>query len=201
MPTTIHYASPSTGKQVTVEVRGAYDYVVSVEGKALGEADDLKPASIPMFAPIRHKLGNASHVLVVGRTPVGVPASAAEQIKAAQAAIESERAAALDAAVPGLALLREAAEEDARHHAQHGRWIAGDGLGRPPAPKRHDVDALAAQYPRAACYLKAEGYRDAANHHKAAAGQRAMDLLTEGGSIEEAERVLANWLPESAWTD
>ena len=104
--------------------------------------------------------------------------------------------AALEAAVPGVTELRAAIH--AMHSYQEDFAAAmedemRDGVNMPVAP-RADIDALAAQYPRANLYLKAEGYADASHYAKASAGRKAMTLLREGGTIEEAAAILDSWL-------
>ncbi|WP_249849254.1 hypothetical protein [Aggregatibacter actinomycetemcomitans] len=75
-----------------------------------------------------------------------------------------------------------------------------DGVNMPRPPKS-DIDELSAKYPRAAMYLKADSYSTAENYDKASAGDKAKKLLDEGGSIEDAQKILGNWLPASAYWD
>ena len=56
---------------------------------------------------------------------------------------------------------------------------------------------LAAKYPRAALYLKAQGYTLASNIDKYMAGQDAMKLIAAGGDLNEAEAILKNWCKNS----
>lgn len=109
----------------------------------------------------------------------------------------------LEAACPGLARLRAAREDEVRYTREFNRMMAdedNDGA-RPPRPAQDSYAALAAEYPRAALYLKAEDFSCAANDHKAAAGSKAIEILAEGGSEAEARAVLDNWMPKSAYTD
>lgn len=64
-----------------------------------------------------------------------------------------------------------------------------------PRPKV-DVDALEKQYPRAAAYLLAEGYRFSANYNKSAAGEKAMERIING---EDHETVISEM--ESEWSE
>ncbi|TYB18845.1 hypothetical protein FXB85_11145 [Aggregatibacter actinomycetemcomitans] len=75
-----------------------------------------------------------------------------------------------------------------------------DGVNMPRRPTSN-IDELCAKYPRAAMYLKADSYSNAENYDKASAGDKAKKLLNEGGSIEDAQKILDNWLPESAYWD
>jgi hypothetical protein len=126
----------------------------------------------------------------------------------AVAAIATEKQARLLAAVPGLdelrAAIHAACDDEDRHDRQFNAMME-DGGGRAPQPINpalaERANALRSQYPRAALYLKADGYAGASNHHKAGAGTRAMELLAAGGSEAEAAKILENWLPESATWD
>lgn len=125
-----------------------------------------------------------------------------EQARADEA---KAKAAALEAAVPGLEILREAkraARDDAeRYRRQFNRMMEdedNDGAN-PPRPENPALAAssaaLAAQYPRAVLYLKAEAQHDnthwADNTGKGAAGRKAMEILAAGGSIEDAQAAMA----------
>lgn len=109
----------------------------------------------------------------------------------------------LELAVPGLEQLREAREDGMRYREECNRMMedeSNDGVNPPAKPVVSSSD-LAAQYPRAALYLKAESYSCASNDRKSSAGTKAMRILAEGGSEDEAQAVLDNWLPESALWD
>jgi hypothetical protein len=112
----------------------------------------------------------------------------------------AERKAKLELQFPGLAELRAAIEDEERYQREFRQMMEdGDNDGvKPPAPMAN-VGELQKKYPRAAAYLRAESYRYAANDAKAEAGHKAMALLEKGGSIEEAEKILENWLPENAY--
>lgn len=110
--------------------------------------------------------------------------------------------------IPGLEELRKALDavqnDEGRYAAEFANMMEdeqNDGVN-PPAPRnqalRDKADALKAQYPRAAMYLRAEGYACSNNINKYAAGIRAMEIISNGGDIEDAEYALNNWLPESA---
>ncbi len=103
--------------------------------------------------------------------------------------------------VPGLAELRKAQDaaynEDCRYDQQFEKMMEdeqNDGVNPPAAyNKQQTASVLAAQFPRAAVYLKAEGYLQASNDKKYSAGKKAMEIIATGGTIEEAEVTLKNW--------
>jgi len=118
-------------------------------------------------------------------------------------AYNTYKVAELAANVPGLDELRKAQDaaynEDVRYSNQMDRMMDNednDGVN-PPAPinqsLREIANSLAKQYPRAALYLKAEGYTLASNYRKYGAGKDAMEIIAAGGSVEDAKSVLANW--------
>jgi len=118
-----------------------------------------------------------------------------------KAAIAAEQAA-LESAVPGISVLRQAYEADDSYHDDFRRAMESEQRDGARMPKRpaEDIPALEAQYPRAVLYLRAEAYSDASHHLKAAAGKKAMQLLRDGGNEADAEAILQNWLPaESIW--
>lgn len=124
------------------------------------------------------------------------------------AAYEAFKAAEFAANVPGYDALRkaqDAAEEEANRVArQFNRAMDNDGARLPKsedASLRATARTLAAEYPRAAMYLRAQAYTEASNHNKSAAGRKAMAIIATGGSIEDALYTLEHWLPESAWNN
>lgn len=101
-----------------------------------------------------------------------------------------------DKAVPGIEELRDAyhAENDDYEHMR--RVIESGSSVFMSSGKNHAqiIADLKAKYPRAAVWLKADGYEAASNFEKSAAGRKAKKLLEEGGSIAEAEAILGNWI-------
>jgi len=107
--------------------------------------------------------------------------------------------------LPGLGKLEAAqdAAEDERDRYQSGMHRMMDDEhndgARPPQPIDESLAAnarqLAAQYPRAALYLRArrqaESTHWADNTGKGAAGRQAMEILATGGSIEDAQVAMA----------
>lgn len=64
-----------------------------------------------------------------------------------------------------------------------------------------ELNVARAKYPRAALALNAQGYALASHPNKTAAGRKALELLENGGSMEEAQAILDNWLPKDAMWD
>lgn len=105
-----------------------------------------------------------------------------------------------DCVIPGLDALRKA--RDTRSY-EHERMMLSIDNGSSRCPKRtvtdEQVKALEAQYPAAVAYLRAESYACASNLDKYAAGRKAKELLISGGSVEQANEIMDNWL--SAYCD
>ena len=140
------------------------------------------------------------HVLRKSALHVLQHAVRAETAKAEAAA--AAKAETLRRNVPGIEELEAARNAEARYDRAFGRMMDdedNDGARPPAAPKGPSAREMAAKYPRAALYLKAEGYWLGSHDARVAAGERAMKLLAEGGSEEEARKVLDNWLPASAY--
>lgn len=111
----------------------------------------------------------------------------------------------LEAAVPGLSILRaakNAAQYEAdRYHQQFQHMMEdenNDGA-RPPIGEdkslAEQASSLASEYPRAALYLKAERQYEstswADNTGKGAAGKKSMAILAIGGTLEDAQSALS----------
>ena len=111
----------------------------------------------------------------------------------------------LEAAVPGLEILRnlkkDAIREADRFHDEFNRMMEdeeNDGAN-PPDPENFNYakfyNELAAKYARAALYLKAESQSAstawADNTGKGMAAIQCRKIIAEGGSIEDAEKALA----------
>ena len=99
--------------------------------------------------------------------------------------------------IPGLDELRAAVEEGIQYRIEFGRMMEdgdNDGARLPRRPKA-DPKYLAAGYPVAAAYLKAEGWACSAHHAKIAAGETAMKRIAAG---EEFSAVIAEM--EAEWS-
>lgn len=123
-----------------------------------------------------------------------------DRIKKDDDAAKEAREVKLAEAIPGLRQLQAAIESEAQYFESFNKMMEdenNDGVNAPSAPAESS-DALRAKYPKAAAYAKAQGYSYASHFEKAGAGKKAMRLLEAGGTVEEANEVLENWLPESA---
>jgi len=126
-------------------------------------------------------------------------AAAIEQAKAADTATEEEEAATLDANVPGLEALRAARMGEEEYQGAFQRMMESEGNdgANPPRKPATSVKALAAQYPRAALYVRAEGYERASHWAKSKAGTEAMAIIAAGGDLADAASKLDNWLSDN----
>lgn len=150
--------------------------------------------------------GSSAMVRGVGMMHVfnAAPKPVAVALEEGQAVIAAYKQAMMDA-VPGLDELRDAyyawrsAQDD--YHDRRNRAMEdeyNDGISWPAPPSdnlKKQYEALATKYPRAALYLRAERQRNsthwADNSGKGTAGAKAMKLLLDGASLEEAEAALA----------
>lgn len=125
-------------------------------------------------------------------------------LAAAVAKQRAEKAAAFDAAVPGIAEIIKLAVKVGNDYARYGQQFSemmddegNDGARPPKSPN----EALALELqrkldasPRAALYLKAMRQEAAAswadNTGKGAAGKKAMEILRAGGSLEDAQSAM-----------
>lgn len=115
--------------------------------------------------------------------------------------LEGERWAAQEAAIakaiPGLAELRAAVEDEERYHDEFERMMEDEGNdgARPPKPIKIESATVRAQYPIAAAYIKAEAWEQASHYAKSAAGKRAKQRLEAG---EPYQQVIAEM--DAEWT-
>jgi hypothetical protein len=120
-----------------------------------------------------------------------IAALSAERDARADAA-DATRAATLEVACPGLARLRAALDDADRYAEEFERMMEDEGNdgARPPRPRRGDPTALAAEYPRAAAFLRMESWSYSCNMSgKSGVGKRAMARLLAG---EDHVAVLAD---------
>jgi len=120
-----------------------------------------------------------------------------ESVIAEEKQQRAEAADELARNVPGLEQLRAAVTDRNRYARQFSRMMEdenNDG-GLPPKPARASASELAAQYPIAAAYLKAESWENAAHDVKATAGKKAKDRIAAG---EDFCSVLADM--EAEWS-
>lgn len=133
------------------------------------------------------------------KSDLGLIALDQDSGKAISAAQSEYRTQKLEAAVPGVTLLRAAQEGEAAYFEAFNAMMdneQNDGVNAPKATA-FDTDELAAQYPRAALYLKADAYSEASHYAKSAAGRQAMTMLENGEAEDAASAVLNNWLNDT----
>lgn len=193
-------------RTIELDTAGAPKLVVKLDGETVGQTTALQVVT-PGKGYWKHVPAGVTHALQQddGKTlclqsPDGERCAAA--LAEAQAVYRAARKAQLAVAVPGLDELRAAREAEERYRDRFAAMMENehnDGA-RPPAQPTTNAAALAREFPRAALYLTAEAYSYAANHHKVAAGKRAMRILADGGPEQDARKVLENWLPaERMW--
>ncbi len=113
---------------------------------------------------------------------------------AAKAAAEDRKAKI--AAIEGLAELQDALDAEANYHHEVNRRFEDEALSSiMPARPKVNAKELAAKYPRAAAYVKAEDWTYASNYAKNAAGRKALERIING---EDHEQVLAEM--EAEWS-
>jgi hypothetical protein len=105
-----------------------------------------------------------------------------ESVQAAMRAVESQAAESLLLNVPGLAALRAARDDEDRYSEQFERMMENENNdgARPPKPVREPVAVVAARFPIAAAYLKAEDWECSTNYGKANAGTKAKARIAAG---------------------
>lgn len=116
-------------------------------------------------------------------------------IAAGEAADKAE-ADALAANVPGLDELHAAMDDEERYRRAFNRMMDDEGNDgvNPPRPVKVSARDVAAKFPRAAAYVRAEEMSCGAHWAKMKAGDEAMELLASGGSIEDADKLMNNWI-------
>ena len=169
-----------------------------------------KPEAIAIIE-IEPALGAGRYIL--GRCPATVLAAALKRqpipeirrVIRQAADLRAERAAAANAIraerearlFPGLAELRAARAAEERYAQQFASMMSdesNDGARPPARPIGPRCADLAAQYPAAAAYLRAEGFASARHDAKAAAGQRAMRAMEAGeAAVEALARMESEW--------
>lgn len=120
-----------------------------------------------------------------------------EQQTALHARVAAEDAA--EAAIPGLPELRAALDDEARYQRQFARMMEDEGNDGccPPRRPKADSGAIAATYPAAAVYVRAESYQSAAHWAKSKAGREAREIILAGGDVAAARAKLENWLTDN----
>lgn len=119
----------------------------------------------------------------------------AEGGKKLQSATMEYKRQQLEIAVPGVEVLRDAIYQQNNYFSDFNRMMddeQNDGVN-PPIKPTLSLEELNLKYPRAALYLTAEAYECAGHFAKTSAGTRAKKLLADGGSIEDAKKILDTW--------
>lgn len=101
--------------------------------------------------------------------------------------------------IPGLAEIKKAVADLEKWHSEFNKSFERGcgGLGVRPKPK-YDLESMKKQYPRAAAYLRAEGYSLAANYAKVAAGRKALEKIINGDDPEITIKEMENeWTIEA----
>ena len=135
--------------------------------------------------------------------------AAKPEIIACLEAQEAEERATLEererkiAAIPGLKEIQDAQNDVAAWNKEFRESFADvGGLGVRKKPE-YDFDAMYAEYPVAAAYLKALSYSMATNDMKAAAGKTAIDAILSGAdpaaAIQEMESAWGNHCMDHVW--
>ena len=106
--------------------------------------------------------------------------------KAAEKAAAEEREAKINA-IEGLKELQKARNAEEDYHHEFNRRMENESLSSfLPARPAVSSKEIAAQYPRAAAYIKAENWKYANNYAKVAAGQKALERIINGENHEQA---------------
>ena len=107
--------------------------------------------------------------------------------------------------IEGLRELNAAYADVARYYYESDKMMNdeyNDGV-HPPKPIKIDPEELAEKYPRAAAYVKADGWADADNYAKSGAGEKARKRILAGEDYEKViEEMEAEWhaaATEAVW--
>lgn len=163
------------GSQLSVRVDHVGELVVTINGAPVDCPNPVYCSNPYTDRGIQCEFGGKHQVIPITRSEYDAIISAR---KAGWDQVEKERRRSLEGFLPGLKQLRDAIE-----HQEH----AGVLFPRTTPP----VAALASRFPREWLYLRAE--HESTNHHwsdptgAARAAKRAMELLTAGASLEDAE--------------
>lgn len=101
------------------------------------------------------------------------------------------------AGIEGLTELKKAINAERAYHKEFNRRMEDEGLSSfsPNLPKVKSSD-IAAQYPRAAAYVKADNWVMSGHYAKGSAGKKAVERILNG---EDHTKVIAEM--ESEWSD
>lgn len=115
--------------------------------------------------------------------------------KATEEAARKEREAKINS-IEGLKELKAAINDEEEYYNEFNRRMENEALSSflPARPEISSKD-LAAKYPRAAAYIKAENWSLASHYAKVSAGKKALERIING---ENHEQVLADM--EAEWS-
>lgn len=135
--------------------------------------------------------------LALDRKPIREIKRVVKEIADLQAEARAIKQAQIKANVPGLDALRASYADVGRYQREFTRMMEDEGNdgARPPRPARTDQKELAAKYPAAAAYLKAESWSVASHYAKSGAGNKAMQRIAAG---EDCAAVLTDM--EAQWS-
>ena len=122
---------------------------------------------------------------------VAIPEAVGREIALQQKEISQQQ---LERIAPGLAELRAAHDAEASYLYNFDRMMSdesNDGVNAPSVPAAN-TDDLSKKYPRAALYLKAEGYSDANSPARRSAGKKAMEMFLSGATTEDIHNALCH---------
>lgn len=108
------------------------------------------------------------------------------------------------AGIEGLTELKKAINAERAYHKEFNRRMEDEGLSSfpPNLPKVKSSD-IAAQYPRAAAYIKAEAWTMASNSAKYSAGKKALERIINGEDytqvITDMDTEWSNYCNEHIW--
>jgi hypothetical protein len=148
-----------------------------------------------------------------GRKP---SASEIETLKAAKAETlayfagikaEKENRERKIAAIEGIKEIENARSEWEEYHYRFNKMMDdefNDGANPPRKPKS-DINELRVKYPKAAAYLKAQGFMQSSNVDKYSAGKKALERIINGENYEiviaEMESEWSKAATEAAWNN
>lgn len=178
------WTKQADGRTIEVAYNG-FDCLLSVNGKLAAQG---RPVVVNDATRKRMGLGY-DIAMLIGKA--SIKEADAKAIREAMAKADAEIKASKTADLPGLAIAREAIERWADYHYQMSQMME---TGRTPVKPIEDLDAIKAEYPAAYLYVVTERALSTASHEdKVADLTKALDILVNGGSIDEARKIASRW--------
>jgi uncharacterized protein len=174
---------------------------VSNSGKYT-EIKSLPPKNQAQINKIAKEKGIEDPVLVGGR--MVVPRKVGDKAVAINQQARDNYKANLKNNVPGLDELEKVkADYNAEQRLFSKSIENGNGILHSPKVTSADVAEVGKKYPVASAYLKADGYSNSANYHKASAGETAKDRIRRGENykqvLEDMEKEWEKSVEEHIW--